>query len=66
MFDAGDATSPRDAASTGPLFSHHGYALKGVEKIFGEAAGHSRMIYTNPEMPLDSPVLIVFMAEVEG
>jgi len=22
------------------------------------------MIYTNPEMPLDSPVLIVLMAEV--
>ena len=52
-----------------PGYRDHPAALNGasdlVAKIFGEAAGHSRMIYTNPEMPLDAPVLIVFMAEVE-
>ena len=51
-----------------PGYRDHPAALNGasdlVAKIFGEAAGHSRMIYTNPEMPLDAPVLIVFMAEV--
>ena len=52
-----------------PGFRDHPAALNGasdlVAKIFGEAAGHSRMIYTNTEMPLDAPVLIVMMAEVE-
>ena len=51
-----------------PGYRDHPAALNGasdlVAKIFGEGAGHSRMIYTNPEMPLDAPVLIVFMAEV--
>jgi enamine deaminase RidA (YjgF/YER057c/UK114 family) len=51
-----------------PGFRDHPAALNGasdlVARIFGEAAGHSRMIYTNPEMPLDAPVLIVMMAEV--
>ena len=53
-----------------PGFRDHPAALNGasdlVARIFGEAAGHSRMIYTNPEMPLDAPVLIVFMAEIEA
>jgi enamine deaminase RidA (YjgF/YER057c/UK114 family) len=49
-------------------FRDHAKALDGasdlINRVFGEARGHSRMIYTNPEMPLDTPVLIVLTAEV--
>jgi enamine deaminase RidA (YjgF/YER057c/UK114 family) len=52
-----------------PGFRDHPAALNGasdlVNRVFGERAGHSRMIYTNPEMPLDAPVLLVLMAEIE-
>jgi enamine deaminase RidA (YjgF/YER057c/UK114 family) len=52
-----------------PGFRDHPAALNGasdlVNRVFGEKAGHSRMIYTNPEMPLDAPVLLVLMAEIE-
>jgi enamine deaminase RidA (YjgF/YER057c/UK114 family) len=49
-------------------FRDHPKALDGasdlINLVFGEAGRHSRMIYTNPEMPLDSPVLIVLLAEI--
>lgn len=51
-----------------PGFLDHPKALNGASdlfnKVFGEAGLHSRMIYTNPEMPLNSPVLIVVIAEL--
>lgn len=34
-----------------------------VNELFGERGRHTRMIYTNPEMPLDCACLIVFWAE---
>jgi enamine deaminase RidA (YjgF/YER057c/UK114 family) len=34
-----------------------------VNQVFGERGRHTRMIYTNPEMPLDCACLIVFWAE---
>lgn len=37
-----------------------------INAAFGERGRHSRMIYTNPEMPLDSPLLLVLFAEVDG
>jgi enamine deaminase RidA (YjgF/YER057c/UK114 family) len=37
-----------------------------VSEIFGERGQHTRMIYTNPEMPLDCACLIVFWAEIAG
>lgn len=43
-------------------------ALNGASDIFNEVFGergrHTRMIYTNPEMPLNSPVLLVVFAEI--
>jgi len=52
-----------------PGFRDHPAALNGasdlVNRIFAERAGHSRMIFTNPEMPLDAPVLLVLTAEIE-
>jgi enamine deaminase RidA (YjgF/YER057c/UK114 family) len=49
-------------------FRDHPKALDGasdlINSVFGEAGRHSRMIYSNPEMPLDSPVLIVLLAEI--
>ena len=59
----GDA-QPRHQAADHPAALNGASDL--VARTFGEAAGHSRMIFTNPEMPLDAPVLIVMMAEVEG
>ena len=45
-------------------------ALNGASDLFnlvlGERGLHSRMIYTNPEMPLNSPLLLVVWAEIEG
>jgi len=37
-----------------------------VNECFPERGRHARMIYTNPDMPLDCACLIVFWAEVEG
>lgn len=36
-----------------------------INDVFGERGRHSRMIYTNPEMPLNSPALLVLFAEIE-
>ena len=35
-----------------------------VSTVFGPRGAHTRMIYTNPELPLDCACLIVFWAEV--
>jgi enamine deaminase RidA (YjgF/YER057c/UK114 family) len=35
-----------------------------VNQVFGARGRHTRMIYTNPEMPLDCACLIVFWAEI--
>ena len=52
-----------------PGFQDHPVALNGtsdlINEVFAERGRHSRMIYTNPEMPLNAPVLIVLTAEVE-
>lgn len=49
-------------------FRDHPKALDGasdlINSVFGDAGRHSRMIYSNPEMPLDSPVLLVLLAEI--
>jgi len=49
-------------------FRDHPKALDGasdlINRVFGEAGRHSRMIYTNTEMPLDTPVLLVLLAEI--
>ncbi len=36
-----------------------------VSEVFAERGRHTRMIYTNPEMPLDCACLIVLWAEIE-
>ena len=36
-----------------------------MNEVFGERGRHTRMIFTNPEMPLDCACLIVIWAEVE-
>ena len=38
--------------------SHH------ISTVFGEKGAHSRMIYSNPSMPIDCATLLVFWAEV--
>ena len=52
----------------GAGFRDHPKALDGasdlINLVFGDAGHHSRMIYTNPEMPLDTPVLLVLLAEI--
>jgi len=35
-----------------------------VNTVFGEKGQHSRMIYSNPSMPIDCATLLVFWAEV--
>jgi enamine deaminase RidA (YjgF/YER057c/UK114 family) len=49
-------------------FRDHPKALDGasdlINLVFGEAGRHSRMLYANTEMPLDTPVLIVLLAEI--
>lgn len=35
-----------------------------VSQVFGARGAHTRMIYTNPEMPFDCACLVVFWAEV--
>jgi enamine deaminase RidA (YjgF/YER057c/UK114 family) len=52
-----------------PGFTGHPTALNGasdlVNAAFGPVVGlHTRMIYTNPEMPLDCACLIVLWAEI--
>jgi len=51
-------------------FRDHPKALDGASDlfnlVFAEAGRHSRMLYANPEMPLDTPVLIVVLAEIGG
>lgn len=37
-----------------------------INTVFGERGAHSRMIYSNPSMPIDCATLLVFWAEVEG
>ena len=52
-----------------PGFRDGPTALNGASDLinaaFGERGRHSRMIYTNTEMPLDSPLLLVLFAEVD-
>lgn len=54
-------------AST-PDFTDMPLALKGashlVNTAFGARGGHSRMVYSNPCMPIDCATLVVFWAEV--
>lgn len=51
-----------------PGFAGHPTALNGasdlINQIFGAAGAHTRMIYTNPEMPLDCACLVVLWAEI--
>ena len=37
-----------------------------VSEVFAARGAHTRMIYSNPEMPLDCACLIVFWAEISG
>ena len=37
-----------------------------VNVVFGEKGAHSRMIYSNPSMPIDCATLIVFWAEIDS
>jgi enamine deaminase RidA (YjgF/YER057c/UK114 family) len=52
-----------------PGFTEHPQALNGasdlLNSVFGERGRHTRMIYTNPDMPLDCASLVVLWAEVE-
>jgi len=36
-----------------------------VNTVFGKKGQHSRMIYSNPSMPIDCATLLVFWAEIE-
>jgi len=53
-----------------PGFTSHPQVLNGASDlifaVFAEAGRHTRMIYTNPEMPLDCACLIVVFAEIES
>jgi enamine deaminase RidA (YjgF/YER057c/UK114 family) len=50
-------------------FTQHPQALNGasdlINGVFGERGRHTRMIYTNPEMPMDCASLVVLWAEIE-
>lgn len=35
-----------------------------INTVFGERGRHTRMIYTSPDMPLDTPCLIVLWAQI--
>lgn len=37
-----------------------------INSVFGEKGAHTRMIYSNPSMPIDCATLLVFWAEVEA
>lgn len=49
-------------------FRDHPKCLDGASdllvKVFGEAGRHTRMIYTDPVMPLDTPSLVIVTAEI--
>ncbi|MGI9525416.1 MAG: RidA family protein [Hyphomicrobiaceae bacterium] len=51
-------------------YRDHPHALNGASDlicdVFGDRGRHSRMIYTNPEMPLNAPVLLVFWVEIKN
>jgi enamine deaminase RidA (YjgF/YER057c/UK114 family) len=53
-----------------PGFTSHPPVLNGASDlifaVFANAGRHTRMIYTNPEMPLDCACLIVIFAEIEA
>lgn len=55
---------------TTPDFFDMPVALNGashlINAVFGEKGAHSRMIYSNPSMPIDCATLLVFWAEVEA
>lgn len=48
-----------------PGFTDHAKALNGasdlINQIFGAAGAHTRMIYSNPEMPFNCASLVVFV-----
>lgn len=50
-------------------FKDHPKCLNGasdlINSVFGERGQHTRMIYTNPVMPLDCTSLVVLFAEAE-
>ena len=52
-----------------PDFTDMPRALNGashlVNVVFGELGAHSRMIYSNPSMPINCATLVVFWAEIE-
>ncbi len=52
-----------------PGFRDHPLALNGasdlINEVFGERGRHTRMIYSNPEMPLDAPVLLTFTVRIQ-
>jgi enamine deaminase RidA (YjgF/YER057c/UK114 family) len=52
-----------------PEFTDMPVAMNGashlVNRVFAEKGVHSRMIYSNPSMPIDCATLVVFWAEVE-
>lgn len=51
-------------------YTDHPKALNGasdlVVNVFGAIGAHTRMIYTNPEMPLDCASLVVLWAEIDA
>jgi enamine deaminase RidA (YjgF/YER057c/UK114 family) len=53
-----------------PGFTTHPSVLNGASDlifaVFGDAGRHTRMIYTNPEMPLNCACLVVLFAEIEA
>ncbi|MDA8746898.1 RidA family protein [Litoreibacter sp.] len=55
-------------ANATPDFTDTPSALNGashlVNRIFAERGAHSRMIYSNPSMPIDCATLVVLWAEV--
>ncbi len=56
-------------ANATPDFTDTPTALNGashlVNRVFKEKGAHSRMIYSNPSMPIDCATLVVFWAEIE-
>lgn len=51
-------------------FKDHPKCLNGasdlINTVFGDRGRHTRMIYTNPVMPLDCTSLVVLYAEIES
>lgn len=56
--------------NTAPGFTDTPQVLNGashlVNEVFAERGRHTRMLYSNPEMPLDCACLIIFWAEVSS